>query len=132
VTQSVAELVTFRLQRAEETLSEARVMAASGYWNGCVNRLYYACFHAVTALLLTKGLSSSKHSGVRGLFSLHLVKTGIVPKDLAAPFNTLFDARQESDYEDFFTIDPDEAVPWLEQAEKFISFIREACDTHKL
>lgn len=117
------DLIGYRLQRALDTLDEARIMAQSGHWNGCVNRLYYACFYAVNALLLTKGLSSSKHTGVRGLFSLHFVKTGEFPKDLAALYNTLFDYRQESDYEDFFTADPDEAAPWIEQADQFIRHV---------
>jgi len=45
-------------------------------WNPCVNRLYYACFYAVSALLIQQGLSSSKHTGVRSLFNRHYVKTG--------------------------------------------------------
>ena len=46
------ELVTYRLQRAEETLEEARVMQNIGHWNACANRLYYAAFYAVSALLV--------------------------------------------------------------------------------
>jgi uncharacterized protein (UPF0332 family) len=40
------------MERARETLVEADLMALSGHWNGCVNRLYYACFSAATAFLL--------------------------------------------------------------------------------
>lgn len=36
---------------------------------------------------------------------------------------TVFDFRQESDYEDFFTIDPDEAAPWIVQADQFIHHV---------
>lgn len=117
---SSAELIRYRIQRAFETLEEARLMAESAHWNGCVNRLYYACFYAVNALLLTKGLSSPKHTGVRALFSLHFVKEGEFPKGLAALYNSLFDSRQESDYEDFFSADPDETGVWLGQAGQFI------------
>jgi uncharacterized protein (UPF0332 family) len=115
-----AELLRHRLARARETLDEARLMAESGHWNGCVNRLYYGCFYAVSALLLSKNLSSSKHTGVRSLFSIHFVQPGIFPKELAALYNTLFDARQESDYEDFFRADPEEIRQWLPLAERFI------------
>lgn len=118
---TAAELIRYRIQRAFETLEEARLMAASAHWNGCVNRLYYACFYAVNALLLTKGMSSPKHTGVRSLFSLHFVRGGEFPKALAALYNSLFDTRQESDYEDFFTADPDETGDWLTQAEQFIA-----------
>jgi uncharacterized protein (UPF0332 family) len=66
-------------------------------WNPCVNRLYYACFYAVSALLLRHGFSSSKHTGVRSLFNRHFVKTGKISKALAQIYNDLFARRQESD-----------------------------------
>ena len=62
------ELVLYRLTRAHETL-DARLLANAGRWNACVNRLYYACFYAISALLVRNSLSSSKHAGVRGFFT---------------------------------------------------------------
>lgn len=41
------DVVHYRLQRARETLEDARILARAGRWNPCVNRLYYACFYAV-------------------------------------------------------------------------------------
>lgn len=57
------DLIQYRIARAKETLEEAGVLSSSGHWNACVNRLYYACFYAVSALLTKHDLSSSKHSG---------------------------------------------------------------------
>jgi uncharacterized protein len=116
------ELARHRLSRAWETLEEAKLIAASGHWNGAVNRLYYACFYAVNALLLSQNLSSPKHTGVRSLFSIHFVRKGTFPKELAVLYNTLFDARQESDYEDFFRVHPEEVQQWIPQAERFIQY----------
>lgn len=76
-------VVAYRLERAREALEDARLLAGSGRWNACVNRLYYACFYAVSGLLLQQGLSSSKHTGIRGLFNLNFVRTGRFPKSLA-------------------------------------------------
>lgn len=76
------KLVKYRLSRAEEALEEAEVLYKSNHLNASVNRLYYACFYAVSALLLNEGLSSSKHSGIRSLFNQHWVKTGRVSKEL--------------------------------------------------
>ena len=39
-------LIHYRMARARETLAEVDLMAQSGHWHGCVNRLYYACFYA--------------------------------------------------------------------------------------
>ena len=67
--QSKKDLVQYRIQRARDTLEDARILANASRWNPCVNRLYYACFYAVSALLAQQELSSSKHSGVRSLFN---------------------------------------------------------------
>jgi uncharacterized protein (UPF0332 family) len=88
-----------------------------------VNRLYYACFYAVSALLVHQGLSSSKHAGVRSLFNKHYVKTGDTPRDLARIYNDLFERRQEGDYIDFVRFEESQVRPWIPEAEKFIAHI---------
>jgi uncharacterized protein (UPF0332 family) len=55
------------MDRANEALEDARILANARRWNARVNRLYYACFYAVSALLPLHGFSSSKHAGVRSL-----------------------------------------------------------------
>jgi len=117
------ELIQYRLGRARESLEEARLLAANSHWNTCINRLYYACFYAVNALLLTKGLSSARHAGVRALFNQHFVKQGAVSKELAACYNDLFESRQETDYEDLFQFDPKAVPPLVEQAKSFVKAI---------
>lgn len=67
--EEIKTLVLYRLGRAKESLDEASILLKNGHANTFVNRLYYACFYAVSALLLTKGLSSSKHSGVKVFFT---------------------------------------------------------------
>ena len=117
------DLVQYRCQRAQETLEDARILANSERWNACLNRLYYACFYAVTALLLQHGLSSSKHSGVRGLFNKNFVKTGLVEKPLAETYNDLFEKRQTSDYADFAQIHAEHVRPLLPKADLFVKTI---------
>ncbi len=117
------DAVIHRLHRARETLQDARILADAGRWNPCVNRLYYACFYAVSALLLQRGLTSSKHSGVRSLFNRHHVKTGQVPKEQARVYNDLFERRQEGDYLDFYSFEETQVRPWIFQAEGFVEHI---------
>jgi uncharacterized protein (UPF0332 family) len=113
----------YRLERAREALEEAQILANAGRWNACVNRLYYACFYAVSAVLVKDGLASAKHTGVRGLFNKHYVKTGKVPKELARIYNDLFERRQEGDYIDFVSFKETQVFPWISQAEKFVEHI---------
>jgi uncharacterized protein (UPF0332 family) len=124
MTERNKELALYRMTRANETLEDARILANAGRWNASVNRLYYACFYAVSALLVGRGLSSSRHSGVRSLFNKHYVKTGKVQKDLARIYNDLFERRQEGDYIDFVQFEESQVRPWISEAEKFIAHIR--------
>ncbi len=63
--ESIEALVKYRLQRARETLPEARTLVESGYYNAAVNRLYYACYYAVIALLAKHQISVQTHAGVK-------------------------------------------------------------------
>lgn len=68
------ELIKYRIDRAWESLEDARVLSNAQRWKACLNRLYYACFYAVSALLIQNDLSSARHSGIRSLFNLQYVK----------------------------------------------------------
>ena len=119
------DLVRYRLSRAGETLDEARLLAEKNHGNAAVNRLYYACFYAVLALLAQKGHHSSRHSGVRALFNTHVVRTGDMPKEMARIYNDLFERRQEGDYDDFVVFDAHDVRSWLSDAESFVGSISE-------
>ena len=123
MTEWSRNLVLYRMTRADEALEDARILAKAGRWNACVNRLYYACFYAVSALLVRDGLSSSKHAGVRSLFNRQYVKTGKIPKDLARIYNDLFERRQEGDYIDFVSFQESQIFPWISKAEELVGHI---------
>jgi len=116
-------LVLYRLERARESLKEAEILLESGHANTFVNRLYYACFYAVSALLLSKDLSSAKHSGVRSLFHQNFIKPGILAIELGQLYDRLFDNRQKGDYEDLVRFNIDEVKPWYDEARGFVDAI---------
>lgn len=123
MTEWSKDLVLYRMTRAYESLEDGRILAKAERWNACVNRLYYACFYAVSALLVMNGLSSSKHAGVRGLFNRQYVKPGKIPKELARIYNDLFERRQEGDYIDFVSFQESQVLPWISKAEELIGHI---------
>ena len=123
MTQAKEELVRYRLDRALDTLEDARILASAERWNACLNRLYYACFYAVSALLLKHGLSSAKHAGVRGLFNKDFVMTGKVPKDMARTYNLLFEHRQKGDYADLVDYEQSFVMPFFPRVEECIHHI---------
>jgi uncharacterized protein (UPF0332 family) len=123
LTEDASAVVQYRMNRARATLVDAHVLAEATRWNACMNRLYYSCFYAISALLIRDGLSSSKHSGVRGLFNRHYVRTGQVSKDLARLFNDLFERRQEADYLDFLEFERSQVEPLIPRVEALIADI---------
>lgn len=116
-------LLRYRLERAKESLEEAKLLKDKGHGNTFVNRLYYACFYAVTALLLSKNLSSSKHAGVRALFHKEFVKPGVVAKELGQLYDRFFDNRQKGDYADLVRFDLHDVASWYGEAEEFVRSI---------
>lgn len=118
------ELIKYRLSRAEEALEESEILYKSDYLNASVNRLYYACFYAVSALLLNEGLSSTKHSGVRSLFNQHWIKTGRVSKELGQFYRQIFDYRQNSDYMDFVSYEKEQVMSLIEESRAFVSIVK--------
>jgi uncharacterized protein (UPF0332 family) len=116
-------LVNYRFERAHESLEEAKILLEQGHANTFVNRLYYACFYAVSGLLLTRGLSSAKHSGIRSIFHQNFVKTGLVNPELGQLYDKLFDNRQKGDYADLVRFDLNEVRSWYDDARKFVETI---------
>ena len=122
--KEIRTLVIYRLNRADESLDEALILLERDHINTFVNRLYYACFYTVTALLLSKGLSSSKHSGVRALFHQKFVKNGLINREMGIFYDKLFDTRQKGDYADLVYFDKKEVSSWFDEAKIFISSVK--------
>lgn len=121
--EEIRTLVNYRLARAKESIEEAKILVERGHINTFINRLYYACFYAVSALLLAKGLSSPKHSGVRSLFHQNFVKLGIIDTESGQFFDKLFDNRQKADYSDLLRFNIDEVHHWYDETKEFITKI---------
>lgn len=99
------DYINYRLQRARETLDEIKILIDNKLWNTAINRLYYACFYAVGALLVKHGIETSSHSGSRQKFGQLFIHTGLISKELGKHYSELFEKRQKGDYNDFFDFD---------------------------
>lgn len=128
--EEIKALVDYRLGQAKESLEEAEILYHyhEKKFRGAINRLYYACFYATLALLTTKGLSSSRHSGVISLFHREFVKRGVFPKDEARVLNRLFDVRIKDDYKEFVTPTGEEVESLLPEAKEFLKEVKRVLD----
>ena len=93
-----------RMERARECLEDARINLDNSRYKNAANRSYYAAFHAMRAVLALDSLDFKRHSGVISEFRRRYIKNGAFPVEMSAAIRILFDARSQSDYDDFFVI----------------------------
>jgi uncharacterized protein len=108
------------IQNADEMLEASRVLLTYDFYTSAINRAYFAVFYAANALLVTKGLSQGKHSGVISAFRQHFIKTGLIPSEYSKIYGRLMEDRHESDYELSSNITRDDAQSNLNDAGQFV------------
>lgn len=116
-------IIDYRIEKAFETLKEAKYVANGGFWNLCANRLYYSVFYACEALLLSKAIMTSTHAGVTRMMNLHFVKTDLLNQDDKDLLTNLFRMRQTGDYDDLSDWTEKSVVPFIEPTEDLIKKI---------
>jgi hypothetical protein len=119
------DLIFYRLERASESLRAARIMFENGMLTFSMNRVYYAMFYSIQALLVSRKVSFSKHGQVKAYFNREMIKTGIFPTEMGRLYNKAFEYRQKFDYIDFSSPDREIVSEYLEKAIDFVSNIQE-------
>jgi uncharacterized protein (UPF0332 family) len=122
-------VVQAHIERAKEAMEDAAVIAEQARWYASANRLYYAAYNMVTALLIKNKHIAHTHSGTLGLFGLHFVKTGLVSKERGAFFRRLFELRQNGDYDVFVSFSDADILPLLEPTRSFLAEIERLIHT---
>ena len=118
------ELISLRLENSQSAMQESKLLIDNGYWNAAVNRMYYGCFYAVSALLISKGIKAQTHAGVRQMLGLHFVKTGLLSTINNAFFSDLFAKRHSGDYDAYIYFDEEITKNLYPQAIEFIENIK--------
>ena len=98
-------------------------MRKLGYWDNIANRLYYAVFHAVNALLINDGHPVNTHRGAISLFGNYYIRTGIFSSEDGRLYSDLQVMRNNSDYNCSFSATQQEIEPMIEPARNLITKI---------
>jgi uncharacterized protein (UPF0332 family) len=121
--EQLEDLLCYRMEQAHETLREAEILLNESALRGAINRAYYAMFYALLALLATKQLGTSKHSGALALFDREFVKTGVFPRELSRSLHLAFDRRQTHDYGEMTQVNRQLAEETLTDAQTFVAAV---------
>ena len=119
-----SQMVRYWWSKAEEGLASARREFEAGSFSFAMNRLYYAAFYGVSALLMEHDLSFKKHSGVRAAFHQQFIKTGVLDPKWGRLYDRLFEDRQEGDYVVFISFELDYVESQLTQCTQFLDQLR--------
>lgn len=119
------DLAGYRMKNAEEKLVSAKLLLDAGQYKDSIGRSYYAIFSAVRAVLATRNVDFSKHSGVIAYFQKEYVKTGILDKKYSKYLQQAFQIRNSCDYDDFFIVSKKDAEEQYDRAEELLGEIKE-------
>ena len=114
-------IVGLEYEKSLSFLKQIDDIAAMNFWDTAVNRMYYAIFHAVLALLINDGYKVSTHKGTMSLFGQYYVKTGKFTADEAWLYTELQSLREKSDYNCVYVTTEEEMRPLIEPLKAFIA-----------
>ena len=121
-----ADIIKALLQKASQALESTRSEYQAGRFDCAVNRAYYACFYAASAVMLQRGKQFVKHTGLRGAIHKDLVKPGLLAVQWGKVFDRAFENRQVADYLILFVFEPEQVEQLIQEAEGFVG------EMHKL
>ncbi|WP_297828144.1 HEPN domain-containing protein [uncultured Methanobrevibacter sp.] len=113
-------VVGLETEKARKTFAEIEVLRQAGLWDNIANRLYYAVFHAVSALLINDGHIVGTHQGAVIMLHQHYIKTGILEKKYGTFYSRLQTMREQSDYNCTFNATEEEITPLIPLTGEFI------------
>lgn len=116
-------IIDYRIERAKETITEVEFIVTGNFWNLAANRLYYAAFYICQALLLSRHISASSHTGVSRMMHLHFIKEGILTEEEGDLLGKLFRMRQTGDYDDLWDWTERDILPLVPKTKELISKI---------
>lgn len=114
-------IVIYRLEKATKTLEEARCNLPMQFWSLIANRMYYAAYYAVSALLIVNGHTAKTHETILRVFGLYFVKTGVFSTEQGRLYNKLFTLRLTGDYNDHYDLEEQDVLPLFAQTEQLIA-----------
>lgn len=112
-----------RIETSRKTLDAAKLLADNAFWNSAINRLYYAVFYAVNALLVSYEIYPQSHSGTKSQYALHFIKTGKMDIKYGRLLAQLYDWRQKGDYDNRYDFDQESVKPLFEPVIEMITEI---------
>ncbi|MEP6582937.1 MAG: HEPN domain-containing protein [Ginsengibacter sp.] len=117
------ETIKLKISKALSIFPEVKVLMENKFYTTAISRLYYSCFHATKAILLTKDLMPKTHKGTSTLLHEQFVKSGLFDNEKATFFDNLMHERIEDDYNDYMITDKEQIIHFIEPGKDYVEYI---------
>jgi uncharacterized protein (UPF0332 family) len=114
--------IELKIKKALALMDEVEALIQHKFYTTAISRLYYSCFHATKALLLTQDIVTKTHSGVSTLLHQHFVLPDLFDSKHASFFNKLMKKRIHDDYSDFMISNQEEVEEFIKPAKEYLSY----------
>ena len=118
-------IVNHELAKADRTFEDVLFCMTERKWEAAANRLYYALFHAMSALLICDGYQVKSHRGILAMFGEHYVRTEIFSKKDGSLLSDLVIMRDNADYNCFFEANEEKLQPYIEPTRLLLEKIKQ-------
>ena len=113
-------IIGYWAKKAEEDLASARDNLKACRYQNAVRDAYFACFHALSSVLINEGKAFKKHKEVRSMLHRELIRAKKIDSSWGKHYDWLFDNRHRADYRPLVTFDPDQVREIVEESESFV------------
>lgn len=123
------DIIDYWIEKAYQDLASARDNLAGKRFQNAISDEYFACFHALAALLFKEGKTFRKHREVRASLHRDYIKTGKIEPSWGKHYDWLFENRQKADYSPLVSFESNQVRDVIEQSSKFVKKIEQLVST---
>jgi uncharacterized protein (UPF0332 family) len=117
-------LIKYRIEQAEETIIDVRLLIDNNRLRSAVNRIYYGMFYSLLALGLEHQFETSRHAQLIGWFNKNFISKGIIDSKYGKIINKAFNRRTKGDYDIYVEFDKEIVIEMFSEMQDFISRIK--------
>jgi uncharacterized protein (UPF0332 family) len=111
------------LNRANDALKAAELLAQNDLCNDAVSKLYYVLLYCVRALLLLKGIEARSHEGALRMFGLHFIREGLIEVSYSHIFSKMMKYREEADYNPHYYFTREDYAEYKKEVDEFSEMV---------
>lgn len=119
------ELIRYRLEQANDTIEDVRILIENNRFRAAVNRIYYGVFYSLLALGIKCDFETSKHTQLIGWFNKNFINEGLIDPRYGKIINKAFNRRTKGDYDIYIDFDKDTVTEMQTEMQDFIGKIKQ-------